>query len=345
MIFFVLLFALLVVCSTRRTHEGEFLSRQQTMQINGIFIFTVFLAHFSDYVALTSFVDVPIMRFRRLLGQLIVTCFLMFSGFGCAYSRMNKGMKYVHAMPIKRIASTLLKFDLAVFCFYLLNQFVLQNPISLNQFLPALIGWESIGNSNWYIFTILVMYLLWYVSCMIFPSDVKKSILVHTVLSIVYMVMIAYVKTPKVWADTLLCFSLGLWLAFYQERLVLWLHKKTHFYLLAGILCCIFILLYPKRYSLLAWSMNLESMIFSFLVVLFSYQISFHSKILLWSGEHLFELYIYQRIPMLFLQHLGLNQNIYLFFVISLLSTVLIAVFMHEINRRIDQQLGKLVRM
>lgn len=325
----------------RRTNEDAFLSRQQTMQINGIFIVTVFLAHFSDYVTLTSFVDVPIIRFRRLFGQLIVTCFLLFSGFGCGYSRIKKGMNYVHTMPIKRIASTLIKFDLAVLCFFLLNRLILQNPVSLDQLLPSLIGWESIGNSNWYIFTILIMYILWYVSCMLFPADVKKSILFHTLLSIVYMVMIAYVKEPKVWADTLMCFSLGLWLSLYQQPLVLWLKKKRNYYLLIGILCGLFVILYPNRYSLLAWSMNLESMIFCFIVVLFSYQFSFHSKILLWAGEHLFELYIYQRIPMLFFQHLGLHQNVYLFFVMSLLSIVVIASLMHEINRKIDQQLVK----
>lgn len=102
--------------------------------------------------------------------------------------------------------------------------------------------------------------------------------------------------------------------------------------------------MYPRRYYFSVFSMNLVSIIFCSIINLLSYRISFHSKIYTWMGKHLFEMYMYQRIPMWLLKYTVIYQNKYMYFVLSLLSTVLIAYVMHKINSKIDQKLNTLVR-
>ena len=49
------------------------------------------------------------------------------------------------------------------------------------------------------------------------------------------------------------------------------------------------------------------------------------NPVLQWLGKNVFPLYILQRLPMLVLAHFGLNQNIALFMVLSLIFTLLLA--------------------
>ena len=78
----------------------EYMSIDNTNTIKGIFVLLVFISHFSGYIQISDpLYDV----LQQKSGQLIVTCFLFYSGFGIHESLVRKGSKYVLSMPKKRM--------------------------------------------------------------------------------------------------------------------------------------------------------------------------------------------------------------------------------------------------
>lgn len=129
----------------------EYLSKESTTAINGIFVFLVFLCHAIGYVKVDPEIDVQWTTMHSYMGQLVVVPFLFFSGYGIMCSIRKKGDPYVKGMFKKRFLSLLLHFDLAVFLYFLLNIIFLKKDYSLADTLLAFLTWTSIGNSNWYI--------------------------------------------------------------------------------------------------------------------------------------------------------------------------------------------------
>jgi uncharacterized phage infection (PIP) family protein YhgE len=66
-------------------------------------------------------------------------------------------------MPRHRILGTLLNFDVAIIAFIIVD-LLLGISISVNRCMLSLIAWEEVGNSNWYIFVILLCYIVTYVT-------------------------------------------------------------------------------------------------------------------------------------------------------------------------------------
>ena len=134
-----------------------YLGKEATSTINGLFIALVFLSHFSQYsIYMSNYV-------ARWLGQLIVVMFLFYSGYGCMVQYMAKGRAYLQTFPKKRVISTLVNFDIAVAIFVVVG-LLLGKSFSIKQVALSFVCWDSVGNSNWYIFAILLCYLaFWFV--------------------------------------------------------------------------------------------------------------------------------------------------------------------------------------
>ena len=79
---------------------------------------------------------------------------------------------------------------------------------------------------------------------------------------------------------------------------------------------------------------NIASMIvFTFFVVAVTMRVSIGNKVLSWCGKYLFEIYILQRIPMKLLKSFGIAQdNIYIFFILCLVITLILAVVFSRVT-------------
>ena len=84
---------------------------------------------------------------------------MFYSGYGMLESIKSKGMDYVKSIPGKRFAKVLLHMEIAVLLF-LLTDFAIGKSYGLKTTLLSFTFWTSIGNSNWYIFIILCLYLI-----------------------------------------------------------------------------------------------------------------------------------------------------------------------------------------
>lgn len=156
---FVVLLLIVLFAKSRPTGWNEYyIGKETTSTINGLFIWLVFLSHFTQYLPSSAGNIVG-----DNLGQLVVVMFLFYSGYGCAVQYLTKGESYLRASPRKRILPTLINFDIAV-CAFVAVGLLLGKSMTARKVVLSLVCWDSVGNSNWYIFVIMLCYALFWFS-------------------------------------------------------------------------------------------------------------------------------------------------------------------------------------
>ena len=276
----------------------DYISKQGTLPIKGFFVIIVFLSHMISYLTLTSPWDTPLKDICSTIGQLMVTMFLFYSGYG-VYESIKHKKDYIRNFPKNRILKLLFEFDFVVLT-YLVIDILLGKTSGKKMILFSLIGWESLGNSNWYIFAILSLYFITYLSFQIFKKSDIKALISVTVLSIVYILVVAKVKDGY-WVNTILCYPLGMLFSMFRkqhEKLIF--HNNRVYFLLLLITGFLFIAFYKHPIHLMVE--NITAILFTYLVVLITMKLEITNPVLTWYGKNLFWFYILQRIPMMLFQ-------------------------------------------
>lgn len=303
MILFYLIICVVVLVSLKfKQNNQDYISLQQTNVIKGIFIWLVFMGHIMPYITkvmpFDTFADKSALYIVNILKQLVVVPFMFYSGYGVMNSIKCKGDDYVASIPRKRLLNTMLNFGVAVWFFIALN-LVLQIPMNLKQVLLSLICWDSVGNSNWYIFTICFCYFTSYISYKLFGYN-KRSLLANLSILFVYALILSRFKGSW-WYDTCLAYSTGSIYCYFKGRFESIINRNyLRSFLMGGgilILSYLVMLKAPGANSLVF--MNICSICFSLFMVIITMRVQLKSKFLEWSGKNLFPLYIYQRIPMI----------------------------------------------
>ena len=322
MIIYVLALVLLACVNMKYSGKNrsniDYIAKDSTQPVKGIFIMLVFASHFAPYVELTGVLSKPYLVLREDLGQLVVVPFLFYSGFGIAESIRVKGYTYIQKMPVRRILNVLFQFDIAILIFWAV-QILRGNRVPLLRILQALVGWESIGNSNWYILAILLLYLISYLVCAGLSDGKtftrrKESGWLITILS-VCLIWVLERHRPSYYYNTILAYAAGYLYAIYRQKMedLLFDNDRTYL-LLLGVLCILFYI-FRKSWSGNLPAYELAAAIFGLIVVLFTMKFQINSRILSYCGEHLFSLYILQRLPMTLLKNTSLGENIPVYFI------------------------------
>ena len=277
--------------------NDAFLDKKTTSTVNGFFILMVFLSHFWQYCRGSYPNEVGL-----LFGQLMVTTFLFYSGYGCAARYQAKGIEYLRTFSRKRILATLINFDIAVLSFVLVG-LLLGHTLTLRQVMLSLVCWDDVGNSNWYIFAILLCYSAFLLSFGLghkAPALIKE--LVCTALVVLFVLTLFRVKS-HIWYDTMMCFPAGVVFCLNRDR-ILDLFKKYYLQFLGAftlILIVAGLVAGHIRATRFVYGgvFNIKGISFALIVVMVTMKIELRSPLLRWCGEHLFPIYIYQRIPMI----------------------------------------------
>lgn len=318
----------------------NYLSRENTISVKGIFVLLVIAQHFVTYVKLDGIYDGGYLQLRQFLGQNIVTVFLFYSGYGVFESIKKKGETYIRKMPIKRIFLTLIHFDFAVLLFVLTDYF-LKKQFPVKTVLLAFTGWTSIGNSNWYVFAALCTYLFTWLAFFILHKHPFGAVILTTVFLMVYIVVVHHYRPDESWwYNTILCYAGGMWYSYFKEKIEKRLFDANHpslYYILmifnaVGVIAGRAYIHYLPVY--IVWTMCFTAM-----VVLATMKISVNNKILYWLGCYTFEIYILQRIPMMVFSRLEwLKEKPYLFLFCTMAATLLMAKVFHELLKRFDKK-------
>lgn len=300
------------------------LKREQAIAVNGVFVMLVFLRHFKQYIVCGSY-DRLFWVVDGLLEQLIVTTFLFYSGYGILVSMKTK-KDYMQKFP-KRILKVWLQFAVAVCLFLILNLFM-GKVYSIPTILLSFTAWQSVGNSNWYILAILVLYALSYIGG---SQDSLTTIIFVTVGSCVYVVVLILCGKGSWYYNTIFCYPLGMLFGKYEQK-IRTLLEKTDTYLMIVVGCAVAFaasyLCTLKCHGVIWLALvELRGIFFVLLVVLATSRIKIGNPVLHWLGKHTFEIYILQRLPMIALSGIGMNQ--YVYFLICAVVTGL-AAFLYQ---------------
>lgn len=348
LLIYMVLFAVICCIGMKFAPRGQYLtdymSRERTTSIKGIFAVIIVFSHMKSYLDTSGMFDSIFAKILWLIGQFMVTMFFFYSGYGILEA-VKKRSDYFKGFFKNRFLKTLLHFDLAVLLFFALN-LALGIPMTLKKTLLSFTGWESIGNSNWFVFCTLALYLLTLLAFSIFRKSKWGAAIFTTVLTCGLIVALAIFK-QSYWYNTLLCYPLGMFYSLLRDKIDALFAKRKWCYHVSLWLCIILTAGLPAAYSYFNIGINYQILYiimactFTLAIVLASMKISANNKILYWLGVNSFSIYILQRLPMITLRHFGLDDNNLIFSLIAIAVTMIIAPLFTLLTNGIDKLLFK----
>lgn len=319
-------------------HE-DFLSRTTTLSVNGIFILIVFYSHFAnDYYTVELAKDGMMHSVKIFLNQLMVTSFLFYSGYG-VFRQLEARAGYARKILTNRMPKVWFHYAFAV-VLYVAVQLLRGNTYSPVQYILAFVGWQGIGNSDWYIFTILALYLITWFAFTLLDNNPKAAVTVTFVCTGAYMLLMAKHKADY-WYNTALCYPFGILVGLQEEKIKKFLlHNGKYFLSLAGMVALLLVLKQYQKVSF--WYYNLYALVFISLVVLVTMKVQFRSPALEFFGRHLFWIYMLHRIPLMLLKGSWFAVSYpYGMAAIALAVTVATAVVLDYVFGKLDKQIWK----
>lgn len=357
MIYFIIILVAIICSGMTAAKKNEFIdnycSPKNTATINGIFSVLIFLSHAIGY---TFWIDKsdpsnePYFVLKAFLGQLIVVTYLFFSGYGIMESYKKKGRDYIKALPVHRLFKTWLHFAIALIPFAVVFFGLFKREKTPVQILLAFVGFDAIGNSNWYMLVTFVLYIIVFLSFIWFKKAQVAPAVLTCILTVGFMLLLNTFKEPLLdmnksfgmhWYNTILCFPVGM-LFSVVKPLVDKIVMKNDVLWFTGFFGSLLLFFYfsQHRYDRIL-THSLFAIFFATTVVLLMMKINIRSSILDWFGEHIFSFFILQRIPFMIFMYLGLNKNYALFIILSFFATVFLSVIFDEAMAKLDSFLFK----
>lgn len=313
----------------------NYLSKEFTLNIKGIFVILIIFSHFVQYVQLGGTYDDSYLKLQAHLNQMVVAMFLFYSGYGIMKSIQNKGTSYADSLLAKRLPKLWCNFAAALSIFLIVD-LVTGRRYSLSKILLSYVGWESIGNSNWYIFDTFILYILAYLAFRFLKSCSKKTYeysgcTFFSIFTIIFVYILMKSGREAWWYNTVIIFPFGCWYALLQHKIEKLLMKNDFVYTgSALLLIIIYCISFLNRWKYGIEGYTVWALSFTFVIVMFSMKVSISSKFLSWFGNHVFSIYVLQRIPMIVLSDLGFGAHKYIFLTITFVSTIFIAMLFDD---------------
>lgn len=310
-----------------------YLDKKSTTTINGIFVILVLLSHYMQYAHFGGIIDEPYLLLRAHLHQMVVATFLFYSGYGMMEQIKRKGDTYVRSLP-KKAGKLLFRFDVSVLLFLLMH-LAFGKTYSFNWIVPSLIGWKDVGNSNWYIFDILVLYVLMFMAfglislikqacrgeaAKIHPAGEDAmaggffnrhpnlpGLILFTILTLAFVYVMMKAEKGTRWYNTVILLPVGCFYSEFRKELERLIMKNdVTYYLTLLVIFVVYCFSYLHRDSYGIEGYTVWAFAFIAMVILLTMKVSICNPVLEWFGKHVFSIYILQRIPMIVLSRIGL---------------------------------------
>ncbi len=315
--------------------DTDALDKERTTMVNGFFVGLVLFSHFNSYAKSNLPID-SIYYFVFKIGQLMVTTFLFYSGYGIYESIKNK-KNYIDTFFRKRIVKLFISVCLSIILYLILDLAIGKN-YSVADVLLSLTGFKSIGNSNWFIFATFCMYFSVLISFKIFKKDHLSAILMCLIFTFCYILSIMKFVGYAWWCNTILCFNAGMIFSYYKEKILDFLKNNYHYIFTLIILGFIFILSTLNNSGYFTY--NIISLSFVLAIVILSLKIKVGNKFLFWLGKNTFNIYILQRLTYIFYDYVGLKTyNIYLYFIVSVVTLLILMIPFERILNKIIEKM------
>ena len=334
----------------RKADDGKSeLSSEQTTMIKGAFVLLVFASHVGQYLSLDASDGIlthAYLLIRTKLGQLIVVPFLFYSGYGIRCSIERKGALYLRAFPKNRFLKTYVHTVLILILFFV-TQLLLGQSYSFRKCIAAFLLWDSFGNSNWYLFAVLFLYLFTWISFWPLKNRPRISVGICFGLTLGYLLILLRFKEAW-WYNTVFAYCFGLLYPDLQQKVFcLWEKRMVSWWcFLAGTALLVLVLTFMRFGRLTeCFRENLRAIVFMLMLNCFLSRLRLGNRLLHWLGTHVFECYLLQRLPMIVLSHFGFAKRSPALFVLACAAaTVLLVIPISEGLRLLDRRFFPVLR-
>ncbi|MCI6858066.1 MAG: acyltransferase family protein [Eubacterium sp.] len=332
MAIFLILLAIIIISNIEMPKTNQFnndyIDIRHTNVIKGIFVLLVLLGHSIQYISVKGPWDKPYLTFHDHIEQMVVSMFLFYSGYGMIISVMKKGFSYIKTFPVKRFLIVLFNFDLVVLLFCLMN-LCLKIHYDWKTILLSFTGWVGIGNSNWYMFAIFGLYIIFFLSFYLLrwyngKGSLYLGMTLVTILTVAFVYWEIRMGQPSWYYNTMILFAFGGWYALFHEQVEKILMKSDNIYFIAVIIITLFYWVSSKMKNYGGIEVySIWAVVFTSAIVLATMKINIKSTFLEWIGQHVFSIYILQRIPMIIFSKTGFTAGSpYAFVTISFIITL-----------------------
>lgn len=279
----------------------DYMNLKYTNSIKGIFVWIIILQHYRSYYFINK--KYIYQRILNNLGQKMVSLFLFYSGYGIYESVKKKGLGYIKSLPIKALI-LYIKFQLILLIF-LLNSIILGEKIKLKKYILSMIFISSIGNSNWFAFTIIIFYIYCFFSFRVIKNNnynfigiVLISIICNIHLHLVYK----YFYRKRLYSiDNTFCFLFGFYYSFLKKYIdVILMKNDCIYYSILTIFTSLYYYYYKKLKNL--YRFLLINSNFSLIIVFITMKIRINNEFLLFLNSHSYSIYLLQRTVMIFIK-------------------------------------------
>lgn len=349
-------------CSFTKGKHVDYIDRSQTEAIKGIFAVVILFSHMQSYLDLK--IGGGNLLYTRLLsytGQLMVVMFLLYSGYGVAESLKRNREKYRKTFLTHRLLKVWLMFAIAVALYFGLS-FALGTHYPASHYVLCWTGWESIGNSNWFVFDILVLYLITYLALQICSAvnqnGMGSTVVAVYLLTFIFLLLLVGLRKGAYWYDTIIAYPTGMLYSLYRTRIEASLSRRKNWWaafiaaaaLFAGLrfgLDPLMTKLYAAQSQILIHILKAlrlilfvsTSSVFALCLVFLTMKLKLDNAALRWLGVNAFAIYILQRLAMIVYSHHGFNENGLIFAGLVIPTTLLLAAVYTAGTNRLNKYL------
>lgn len=346
MLVFILILAMIIISGLTAKGKNEFFtdycSPKNTATVNAVFSVLIFLSHSASYLDFSNTaMNSSYFVIRNFLSQTVVVTYLFYSGYGIMESIKKKKHDYVKSMPVNRFFKLWYHFSIIIVMFVFVALISNKN-YSWDRYLLAFTGFESIGNSNWYMFITFALYIIVFVAFMIFKNSNILAVSSVFILTFAFVLIeMNLLDLSVIFYDTIFCFPLGMLFSLikpYVDKVVM---KNDIIWLIfvSGVFTVCMVGAQNRSEHILYRMLFMCTA--PILITLLTMKLQCRSSILDWFGNHIFSFFMLQRIPMLLLQFMNFDNEPYLFIGLSFFGTVFLATIFDEFTDRLDKIIFK----
>ena len=288
-IFVLLLIAILVYLLPE---NNDYLGVKSTSGLKGFLALGIVFHHLSQWVTTGE-------EFSNFgyMGTYIVSVFFFLSGYGL-YVQNDRKEDYLDNFLSKRLSKILTPF-ITISSIYLIYRNLNGQELTIPFFVNLFKKGSTVIYNGWFVDIIILMYIFFYISFKMF-SNRTISILINTILIVVYIILAIRLEYGFWWYNSSLPFVLGLLWAKNKEYIDRVL-RNYYFVILVLITGLLFLshqydVVYKKLHLVDSYSYaflaNINNVIFTIFFILIVRKIAFSNKYLLFLGKISFELYM-----------------------------------------------------
>lgn len=323
----------------------NYLSIKNTTALKGILAIFVVISHIYSSSSFSFSNPFLVFVFGSIFGYVPVSVFFFLSGYGAMISFKKKGESYMRAFPRNRLLPLYLISFVMIAVYTLVNWLVYKN-FNLVLLIQSLTLGGTVIKYGWYLQTILVLYLVFWVCFSLKIKDSMKIGLFCASIALLYVLCFACGVEPTCYA-TAPCMVFGvLWSVFSPsiDKIINNHFRKwicIAFALLMVVLVKFAASILPASISYVL-QVTLTAIFFTVAIVVFLKGISLCNFITTYLGKISLEIYITQGLSIILLGYFSLSErNVLLYGCLTMIITILFATGVHPISQKINKCVRK----